>query len=170
MSSLKQTEASRWNGSKSQGPVTAQGKSVSSRNATTHGMYSRVIVLQNESHDLYGQLRESYLREWQPLGDRELHLVEDIVNARWRLNRIVAFETASLDLEMDRQRSKVNETAPGVDEATRATMAFRSLAEETTSLNLLQRYEGRLRRSIDRSSAHLERLQDRRRASSENNK
>jgi hypothetical protein len=53
MSTERQQNASRANGSKSRGPVTQAGKLASSRNAITHGMLSTTIVLKGESTDRF---------------------------------------------------------------------------------------------------------------------
>ena len=41
-----QRQASRRNGTKSKGPITAQGKAISSRNSRTHGGYSSDFLIQ----------------------------------------------------------------------------------------------------------------------------
>jgi hypothetical protein len=156
--SEKQAEAARRNGAHSQGPVSVEGKLRSSQNAFKHGMHSRLVVLQNENSDLYDQLHDQYMREWQPQGQRETDLVGDIVNARWRLNRLLSFETAGLDLQMDRQREEIKQAIPNCDEPGRAAIAFSALAEDTRALMTLSRFESRLLRTIERATARLERL------------
>src|SRR4051795_5418205 len=160
--SEKQTEASRHNGAHSKGPVSIEGKLRSSQNAFKHGMHSRLVVLQNESPELYNRLREQYMREWQPFGRRETDLVEDIVNSRWRLNRLLSVETASVDLQMDRQREEIKQSIPDCDEPGRAAIAFSALAEDTRALLTISRFEARLLRTIDRATVRLERFQSRR--------
>ena len=164
MSSLTRAEASRRNGARSLGPVTPEGKARSSQNAVRHGMYSTVVVLKNESQELFDKLMSDYLTELRPETAQELDLVHDIVIARWRLNRIVAFETATLDHEMDRQRLKLDHDMPALDGSTRAALAFGSLADNSRGLALLNRYEGRLLRTIQKSGEALARLQEKRRA------
>jgi len=132
--SEKQAEASRRNGAHSRGPVSLEGRLRSSQNAFKHGLHSRLVVLQNEDVGLYNQLREQYMREWQPEGQRETDLVDDIVNSRWRLNRLLSVETANMDLQMDRQRQGIRESVPNCDEAGRAAIAFSTLAEDTRGL------------------------------------
>ena len=44
------------NGNKSTGPRTSQGKATSKLNATTHGIFSSVVVLKGESQQEYDAL------------------------------------------------------------------------------------------------------------------
>ncbi|MBM3740739.1 MAG: hypothetical protein FJW39_33755 [Acidobacteria bacterium] len=58
MPSEKQREASRLNGAASRGPVTPRGKAHSSRNATTHGLTARDVVLSNENPEAYQPIED----------------------------------------------------------------------------------------------------------------
>jgi hypothetical protein len=164
MRTQKQIEASRSNGARSHGPVTAAGKARASRNATRHGLDSASIVLCNEDHNAYRKLLDDYMEEWQPATRGERDLVRDLVNARWRLDRILVFETSAIDLEMDRQREVVDTDIAFTDEATLATMAFSTLADSGRTLPMLSRHEGRLRRVVERSLERLTALQKRKSA------
>jgi hypothetical protein len=162
MRTRKQIEASRRNGAQSRGPVTPEGKTHSASNATTHGLSSRVVVLTNENPVAWQDLLQSYITHWNPVSQVELDLVHDIVGARWRLNRVLALESAGLDLEMDKQRPEVERKYSRIDEPTRCALAFHALAESSPSLAILGRHETRLRRIIDRATAELRRLQNER--------
>ena len=116
MRSKKQQQASKLNGSKSKGPVTPEGKARSSQNAITHGMHARAIVLAGEDDDKYSQLQAEYFNYWQPETIIETDLVNDIATSRWRLNRLLANETAVLDAEIDRQREAVSEEFKTIDQ------------------------------------------------------
>ena len=99
-SSPSRIAASRANGARSRGPVTAEGKQRSSKNATTHGLASAAIVLTTEDWPNYLQCRETYIRRFQPADDVELDLVEEMVAARWRMQRRWALESAAIDDEL----------------------------------------------------------------------
>jgi hypothetical protein len=155
----KQAEAARRNGAKSRGPVTPEGKDRSSRNAITHGLDSRVLVLRNESTEAYERMLADYLNEFQPETRRERDLVGDIVTARWRLNRVITLETAGIDFEIDRQRPELTQTSPELDESTRAHLAVTALTDSGRTLTWYSRHEARLRRAVERATAQLRYLQ-----------
>ena len=159
MATLRQIDAARRNGRLSRGPVTPERKARSSRNALKHGMHSSAVVLNTEDSSLYDTLLSEYLAEYMPANRRERDLVETIVDAMWRLNRILTIETASLDYEIDKQRKTPTDGVVTTDEGTRAALAFAKLAEAGNTLGLLSRHEGRLRRAIERSQTRLEEMQ-----------
>ena len=159
MATIKQIESARQNGRRSQGPKTPEGKARSSQNALKHGMHSSAVVLNNEASSLYDNLLTDYLAEYQPANRREHDLVEAIVDAMWRLNRILTIECASLDYEIDKQRKQPVDGAATVDEGTLAALAFAKLAATGNMLGLLSRHEGRLRRTIERSHNRLVEMQ-----------
>ncbi len=56
MRSEKQIEPSRHNGALPRGPLSLKGKAVSSRNAVTHGLKARDVLLRHESLEQFEQL------------------------------------------------------------------------------------------------------------------
>jgi hypothetical protein len=64
--SLSKAEAARRNGAKSKGPVTAQGKAKSSRNAFRHGLCSKILIVADEDQEEFDELRDSYMETFQP--------------------------------------------------------------------------------------------------------
>ena len=60
-----------------------------------------------------------------------------MVAAQWRLRRIWSMQTAALDLKMDQQEAEIAEKFTSIDQPTRATVAFTTLANEEKSLELL---------------------------------
>lgn len=77
MRSVRQIEASRVNGAKSRGPVTAAGKQRSSQNSIRHGLTSKVVVLAGENKEEFDRVLAAYLARWQPADQPE----RDIVSA-----------------------------------------------------------------------------------------
>ena len=92
--SPKKLRANRRNARKSTGPRTAEGKAVACRNATTHGLFCRDLVLPGEEADRFHFLRESILRALKPQDAMELALVDRLVCDQWRLNRLQRAEMA----------------------------------------------------------------------------
>jgi hypothetical protein len=143
MSSELQQLASRTNGAKSLGPVTEDGKQASSQNSLNHGFNSKRIVLPGESQEEFDELLASYLDEHQPETPTERTFIENMVIARWRQQRVWALETAGLANEMRHPRYH-----EGEDYDTQAFVAFRTLAEGSHALELLNRYDTRFERQF----------------------
>jgi len=165
MATLKQIEASRINGTRSRGPVTAEGKARTALNSAKHGLYSKAIVLNNEDPEAYAAMLDEFLIDCAPVGSLETRLVTDIVNANWRIDRLTAYESAALDLETDRMRPEIDAAFENIDEPTRATLAFNSLLANNRAYDAIQaglRSQYRIR---DRAIAQLMRLQRDRRQS-----
>jgi hypothetical protein len=82
--------------SKATGPRTKQGKQASSRNATKHGIFSKVIVLKGESRAEYEGLLARLREAWQPDGALEEFLVEKLAITAWRQRRLLMAEGAEI--------------------------------------------------------------------------
>jgi hypothetical protein len=93
MSSQKQIDANRRNALKSTGPKTEEGKAQSSMNALRHGLTAAQAVLPHENEDDYEKLRDGMLESYAPENPAELAIVEELVNANWRLLRLHRVET-----------------------------------------------------------------------------
>jgi hypothetical protein len=94
---------SRMNGSLSKGPVSERGKQISSRNATKHGIFSRVGILEGESVEEFDALFARICEEQQAVGVVEESLCERIAIAMWRQRRLTRAERAVLyDAARDR--------------------------------------------------------------------
>jgi hypothetical protein len=88
MTSEKQIEANRRNALKSTGPKTGEGKARSRMNALRHGLTAGQAVLPHEDEDDYEKLRAGMLESYAPADAAELAIVEELVNAYWRLMRL----------------------------------------------------------------------------------
>ena len=71
-------------------PRTEVGKAVSARNATTHGLFARDVVLPALGEDPHGYrlLEDAWLAQLPPRTLLEQHYVEKIAAASWRLRRL----------------------------------------------------------------------------------
>jgi hypothetical protein len=78
-------ETARVNGAKSNGPVTEEGKSISSQNSLKHGLTSARVVLPHESQEEYDSLEASIVNRFKPYDEIERVLVREMASALWRL-------------------------------------------------------------------------------------
>ncbi len=164
MASDLQQIASRTNGAKSQGPITEEGKQASSQNRLNHGFNSKRVVLPGESQEEFDELLASYLEEHQPATPTERTLIENMAIARWRQQRAWTLETAGLTAEMRRPRY-----IEGEDPETQAFVAFRTLTDDSRTLELLNRYEARFERQFRAALTAFLKLRAQRRAEERGN-
>jgi len=71
-------------------PTSDSGKAIASRNATTHGLFARDVVLPSlgEDPDGYRQMHDEWTHQLVPRNLLEQHYVEKIAAASWRLRRL----------------------------------------------------------------------------------
>ena len=103
MSTSAQINANRINAQKSTGPKTEQGKSIVSKNAVKHGLFSNQALIPGETIDEFNLNREQLLEELNPVTKMELILAERIINLTWRLKRIERFQNIVIDTMIDRE-------------------------------------------------------------------
>ena len=75
---------------------TSQGKEGGKYNATKHGIFSKVVVLKNESRAEYGALLAGLVEYFQPEQAIEDLLVEKLAAHFWRHRRLIAAEAAEI--------------------------------------------------------------------------
>ena len=131
------------------GPRTLEGKEKSKLNATTHGIFSGVVVLQVESRTEYESLQRSLREACQPEGALEGILVEKLGTILWRHRRLLLAEGAEIVEILNAKKTWQEKLR-------------HSIPEDLTMQRLL-RYEASLERVFDRTLAQLERLQRMRR-------
>ena len=82
--------ASKINGSKSRGPVTATGKDRIRSNALKHGLTARLTLSRNDNAEHFQDLLVALLEQFAPANDVEFLCVEEMAMAKWRLRRVVS--------------------------------------------------------------------------------
>ncbi|HYI96306.1 MAG TPA: hypothetical protein VEX68_22375 [Bryobacteraceae bacterium] len=142
--------AARINGAKSNGPVTIEGKAISSKNATRHGLTSSRVVLPHESQEAYDNLEASLANRFKPGDELEQELVQEMAAARWRLRRIEAMEAA-----LFKKAIKQHEEA-GTPDAHDA--AYVEVAE-SKSYRMLVRHAAQLRRAFEKAWKEIQLIQ-----------
>ncbi len=183
MSSILRNSASRANGAKSRGPVTAEGKRISARNtahstgpvtpegkarssqnALRHGLLAKAVVLPDECPETFEASLAALREELQPQTFTENEFVEIIAIANWRRRRLWHIEGAHYTRAiLSRQQADDAGADPGVsaNPSMRTALAFGSLCEGSNILRNLHRYEVRFSREFTR---HLLLYEARRRA------
>ena len=87
MSSLRRIDASRANGARSRGPITADGQERSSANALRHGLLAKCVVLENESGPCFDHLISEHTARFAPADGVEFGMIEEMAAAYWRMRR-----------------------------------------------------------------------------------
>ncbi len=98
MTTAKQKAANKTNSQNSTGAKTPEGKAVVAGNALRHGLLSCKLILGGESQADYEALLAGLMQSLNPVGMLEQVLVEKIAVALWKHKRLVAAESASLEL------------------------------------------------------------------------
>ena len=161
-----QIEASQRNGALSNGPKTEEGKAISSRNSTTHGLLANSIVIEGESHEAFQDLLDSMIIEWNPFNFDEYALVEAMAVARWRQMRAWSLTTAGHNHTLQLQEENAPEVA-ALDMPTRAWLALCQTHQNGFSTAELNRHETRYGRDYLRYRRELIAAQHRRKKETE---
>jgi len=87
-------QINRLNAQRSTGPVSHEGKAISSLNAVKTGLTGRTVLLHSDDAAVYQQHLAAYQNEYKPVGLRETELVQSLADTQWRLQRIPGLEMA----------------------------------------------------------------------------
>jgi hypothetical protein len=88
--SERKLAANRANAKKSTGPRTPEGKARSSLNAVVHGLAARRQVLPNEDRRAFDAFARALRQDLRPAGAVQALLVEEVIEAAWKLRRAAA--------------------------------------------------------------------------------
>src|SRR6185295_5274976 len=111
MATIKQIEANRLNATKSTGPRTDAGKSVTRLNALKHGLFATDPVIPGEDPTLFEALRTSHYEQFQPATPHEHVLLAAMVRDAWSLERSANAETSIWTEAMEDNRGKTHPLA-----------------------------------------------------------
>jgi hypothetical protein len=165
-----QIAASRANGAKSRGPVTAEGKRRSAQNSLKHGLTARRLMIPGEDAAEFDELLEGYYDLFQPIGAVEAELVETITIYTWRLRRGASAEASALRRAIA-VRSRVDVEFPtrlaDPDAGDNLGAAFIDLDTQGFVTRSLTGYEARLVRVRKQTVQLLQQAQVTRRARDE---
>ena len=159
MISERQQDANRRNAAKSHGPITPEGRAAVRHNALKHGFTAAEIILPTVEEEIdFQQFRVAFEQEYEPVGPTEEVLVEDLVTARWRLNRIRKMEPGFFALRREVLKEGITEFST-LDPQAQLALIVLDDARDRDTLGKMTRYEGRFERSFYKALKELQRLQ-----------
>src|SRR5215831_2248857 len=158
-----QRAAARANGAKSNGPTPEEGKAKSALNSLRHGLLAGTLVLRTESQPKFLAVLNGYLDDYNPEGQTENDLVEQIAASKWQQQRCWTLITALVDITMDRMEQEIDAEFTQMDNATRTALAFVKEGDPSAGLALLNRYAARHGREWHRAIRTLRAIQKERR-------
>ena len=112
MATKRKIAAARANGAKSRGPITPEGKSISSMNGLRHGLRASALIIDGETPDAFEALQTSIVAALQPEDFCELKIVEIIVMCYWRLTRMWQVERTAVNRQIRNNPVASPSTAP----------------------------------------------------------
>ena len=160
MISDRQLDANRRNAAKSHGPITPEGRAAVRLNALQHGFTAAEIILPTVEEKIdFEQFRFAFEAEYNPVGPTEEVLVEDIVTARWRLNRIRKMEPGFFSLRLAVMNDRIQDDFSALDPQAHLALVVRNDAQDADTYGKMSRYEGRFERTFYKALKELQRLQ-----------
>ena len=132
---------------------TPEGKKRSSLNAISHGFFSNLVLLSNESAPDYELHKASYEARFEPIDHVERDVLEQMVAASWRLRRAWGMETSAFEKAMLQENP-----IPGAATDQDLCQAMKHLLTKTDFLANLSHHEGRLARQFHRNLRTLTEL------------
>ena len=151
-----QLAANRANARLSSGPKSTAGKAKSSLNALSHGLTSKTVVMAGEDNAEYARLLSACTDRHAPANEDELRLVQSIVDGAWRLNRMTRLESAIYLKGTIEFADKFADRSPAERPALIEIETYLKYEKSLRNLNV---QEARLRRTLDKDRAELQRLQ-----------
>jgi hypothetical protein len=127
---------------RSSGPRTQQGKERSKHNAPKYGIFSKVVVLEDESKAEFENMLNGLVEYFHREGEFEQVLVDKLASHLWRERRLIIADGAA---DIRKETRDVDLLGFGVKSSPRPW-------------DLLLRYETTLDCTIDRTLTQLERL------------
>lgn len=146
MTSEKQIKANQENAQLSTGPKSSEGKTLVSGNAIKHGLFSKKLLLEDESREEFEEIKNEFYEKFKPQGLLEVLFLERALSAVWRLTRITKIE-ALIIADTDNppfKKGKISDSFGGY---------------YGKQLDLMSRYEITLEKILFRSLTELRSLQ-----------
>jgi hypothetical protein len=138
MTSPRQIDANRRNARLSTGPVTAEGKQRSRRNALRHGLTAETIIDALEDAKDYAAFEMAVTASFEATSAVERELVLRLASLLWRLRRATAIESGLFEsqakqlLQFQQARKAYQERRKIIHELHRTAVATTDLESEVT--------------------------------------
>src|SRR3954464_6564153 len=166
MATDRQIAANRRNAQKSTGPKTDETKQVSKANAWKHGLAATTMLFCPRRHEdaaAFHGMRNDLMTSWQPVGMKEVQLVEMMAGAYARMQRLENIESGYMDgaLASMQRRFGFPDTPTEQDDFGSGI----AMGDEKHQLTFetLDRYRRNAWRDYDRAVRRLEAMQKQRR-------
>ena len=160
---LQRAAINRANALHSTGPITHEGRAISSLNAVKTGLTGRTVLLHSDDAAVYQNHLAAYAKEYQPVGLREQELVQSLADTQWRLQRIPGLEMAIYAQGRAENQDYVDQHAA----AGASLIELGTFLKYEKQLKNLQLQESRLQRRYEKEMAELRSLQKARKAAAE---
>jgi hypothetical protein len=108
-----------------------------------HGILANAPILANEDPKAYRQLMRDHLRQFHPVGPIEKEIVREMVQSKWRQQRVWDAETASIDMQMHQEQGETKAKFERFDEPSRTAHAIKTLCNKSNEFQCYSRYETR---------------------------
>jgi hypothetical protein len=146
MATDAQLIANRSNSLASTGPGTPEGKNASSRNAISHGLFSRGDFVYPEEVADYAEFCSAFRSDLVPEGAVEQTLVAEIIHSAWRLRRCSALETDDTSTLEPMRSDILGELQDTIERArTQATRCLHRNLAELRRIQTDRRFRGETR-------------------------
>ena len=129
MTPIEKADISRRNGQLSEGPTSAEGKRIVSRNALKHGFASETIAVKKEEQAAYSLKLQGWLNELKPRSMVEETLVERICRNSWKLEKIAEREDELIDIRLSMADDLDDETTTELERELRLLARYEQAAE-----------------------------------------
>ncbi|MFN7924935.1 MAG: hypothetical protein U0Q16_32860 [Bryobacteraceae bacterium] len=127
----RKLEANRANAQHSTGPRTPEGKAASSRNATTHGLFSATFAVARQDREEFDIFLELQREELRPQGINEELIFSNLVQAAWKIEATRRLEMQALAEQNEAKLDKYGRYATRFERAYyRALSELRKLQTE----------------------------------------
>src|SRR6267142_4699574 len=106
----------------------ALSKATKKRNALKQGANAKEVMLWSEKYEDYESLRADLYLEFTPSGSTEEHLVQTLLDLRWRRQRLDCYERITIQKRLDQIREE-NETSRHIENLRSFASEFNEAAD-----------------------------------------